>query len=91
VTDRHPPLDDRERGLMCWLAIRTIAAQTGDSTQATADVLDEFAGEGRVAIWRNGTDAYLTVRDDAGQDHAIVHVERAWLTVAAHRADPAMN
>lgn len=87
----HPPLDDRERDLLAYLAIRTICAQTGDSEQAIADVLDEMTGDGLVSIYRNSSDAYLTVRDGAGQDRVIVHAQRAWLHFAAHRADPAMN
>ncbi len=92
-TDVHPPLDDRERSLMCWLAIRTICAQTGEGEQAIADVLDEFAADGLVAIYRNGTDAYLCVRDGEGEDHVIVHCERDWLSWMAHRPTgaPAMN
>jgi hypothetical protein len=86
MTDRHPPLDDRERGLLCYLAVQVIAAQTGDPEDAVAGVLDEFAADGQVAIWRDQTDAVLTV---CGR--VIVHAQRAWLHVAAHRADPAMN
>jgi hypothetical protein len=89
----HPPLDDRERGLLAYLAIRTICAQTGDSEQATADVLDEFAADGLVSIYRNATDCYLCVRDQDGEDHVIVHAERDWLSWMAHRPTgaPAMN
>jgi len=88
----HSPLDDPERSLMCHLAIEVIAGQTGDSMDAIAEVLDEFAAAGLVVIWRNATDAYLCVRDQEGQDHVIVHTERQWLRMMAHRpADPAMN
>ncbi len=88
MTDRHPPLDDRERDLLLYLAIRTICAQTGDPPEAIADVLDEFCADGLVGIARNATDAVLTV---CGR--VIVHAERDWLAWMAHRptADPAMN
>lgn len=85
-------MDDPERSLMCHLAIEVIAGQTGDSMDAIAEVLDEFAAAGLVSIYRNATDAYLCVRDQEGQDHVIVHTERQWLRMMAHRpADPAMN
>jgi hypothetical protein len=77
---------------MCHLAIEVIAGQTGEGMDAIAEVLDELAGRGLVSIYRNGTDAFLCVRDQVGEDHVIVHAERQWLRFQAHRpADPALN
>jgi len=39
-------LTDRERSLLCYLAVLTVAAQMGWDEQRTADALDELAGRG---------------------------------------------
>jgi len=86
-TDVHPPLDDHERSLLCHLAVQVVAAQTGEGFDDTAAALDALAAEGQIAIWRDGTDAVLTICDQV-----IVHAERDWLRFMAHRpADPALN
>ena len=46
-------LTDAERSLLLYLAIRTVAAQTGGDMEAAADALDHFAADGRTLItWR---------------------------------------
>jgi len=79
-------LTDRERSLLIYLAIRTIATQTGADTRDAADALDHFAARGEVAIRGQGADVYVVV---AG--HVIVHAERAWLRAMSQSGNPRNN
>ena len=72
-------LTDRERSLLCYLAVRTIASQTGADEQTAADALDQLAAEGRVAISGDRHDIYLVA---AG--NSIVHAARDWLRYMAY-------
>jgi hypothetical protein len=79
-------LTDPERSLLLYLAIRTIAAQTGADLRTAAEALDRFAAQGRSVIRGDRLDVYLVV---AG--HVIVHAERIWLRAMAHRGAASLN
>jgi hypothetical protein len=78
------PLPDRERSLLAYLAVMTVATQAGCDEQTAADALDELAGQGKVAIWWDEERAILSA---AGHD--LVVAERVWLRL--HANDPALN
>jgi hypothetical protein len=80
----HRPLPDREKSLLAYLAVLTVATQAGCDEQTAADALDELAGRGKVAIWWDNQHAILTA---AGHD--LVVAERLWLR--HHASDPALN
>jgi hypothetical protein len=81
---RFPPLPDRERSLLAYLAVLTVATQAGCTEQEAADALDELAGRGKVAIWWDDRAAVLVVNG-----HDIAAADRLWLKLRAN--DPALN
>jgi hypothetical protein len=78
------PLPDREKALLSWLAVMTVATQAGCSEQEAADALDELAGRGQARLYWDDQHAVLNV---AGHD--LVVAERVWLRL--HANDPALN
>jgi hypothetical protein len=79
-----PPLSEREKSLLSYLAVQAVAAQTGHTEEEASDALDELAGRGLAAIYWDDQLAILTV-----DGHDLVAADRDWLRLRAH--DPAMN
>jgi hypothetical protein len=89
ATDRpvafNRPLDEREKSLLCYLAIGVVANHIGggeQACQAAADALDEFAGQGRGVVEWTATDCWLVVATNP-----LVHATREWLSFHAHAPD----
>jgi hypothetical protein len=80
----RPPLPDREKSLLAYLAVMTVATQAGCDEQTAADALDELAARGKVAIWWDDRRAILSA-----SGHDLVVAERMWLR--HHASDPALN
>jgi hypothetical protein len=78
-----PWLTERQRSLLCWLAIRTVAGQLGCTEEAASDALDELADRGEVRLRGDDRNVWLLVGDNP-----IVHSTRGWL---AGHVDPSAN
>jgi hypothetical protein len=78
-----PWLTERQRSLLCWLAIRTVAVQLGCTEEAASDALDELADRGEVRLRGDDRNVWLLVGDNP-----IVHSTRGWL---AGHVDPSAN
>jgi hypothetical protein len=76
------PLDEQEKSLLCWLAVQTVAMQTGRGEQDAADALDTLAGEGEAVTKADARDAFLVA---AG--HPLVHITREALAFYAHAGE----
>jgi hypothetical protein len=84
VSGRRRPLPEREKSLLAYLAVMTVATQAGCDEQTAADALDELAGQGKVAIWWDEERAILVA-----SGHDLVVAERVWLRL--HAARPSLN
>lgn len=82
MTAINRPLNDDERRLMCWLAIRVVMDQTGISVQQAADVLDTFTETGKAVLVGDDSEVQLLV---AGQ--SLVRADRDWLAFQASFGD----
>lgn len=78
-----PWLTERQRSLLCWLAIRTVVDQTGCTEQTAADALDWAAERGEIVLLGDDRNAWVLV---AGMP--LVHSTRGWL---AGHIDPSAN
>jgi hypothetical protein len=74
------PLDEAEKSLLLWLAIRTIASQFDSDDATAAAALDQFADEGRSLMRWDDENAWLSVAEKS-----IVHARRDWLYFHSHR------
>jgi hypothetical protein len=78
-----PWLTERQRSLLCWLAIQTVAGQLGCTAEAASDALDDMADRGEIVLRGDDRNVWMLA---AG--HPIVHSTRGWL---AGHIDPSAN
>jgi hypothetical protein len=76
-------LTDRERSLLCYLAIRSVVENFGISEQEAADHLDEGARREMVHIRGDQQHAMVTFDTDSGST-VLVKAERVALRQVAH-------
>jgi hypothetical protein len=67
-------LSERERHLLAYLGVVSVADQTGADEQTCADALDDAAGRGEARADTDGHNVWLTVCG-----HVLVHTTRSWL------------
>ncbi|RUP28758.1 MAG: hypothetical protein EKK51_22540 [Mycolicibacterium sp.] len=72
------PLTDDERSLIGHLAAAVLSQQTGSTIEVAADVLGQFADEGKMMLRGDAYDAYLEVNGKV-----LVHVTREFLAFFA--------
>lgn len=75
MTEINRPLTDRERNVMCQLAIESVAQQTGRDRETVADELDEM----ELRLRADTRDAYLVA-----DGKTLVHITREDLALAAN-------
>ncbi len=78
-----PWLTERQRSLLCWLAIRVLVDQIGCTEETAAEALDELAGRGEVRLRGDDRNVWLLA---CGKP--LVHSTRGWL---AGHVDPSAN
>jgi hypothetical protein len=74
---------DLERSLMCWLAIQTLAAQTGCTEETAVDVLERITATGDMKVYWDDADVWLSA-----YGHPLVHADRDWLAMTALSGAP---
>jgi hypothetical protein len=76
-------LTDRERSLLCYLAVRSVAENLGISEEEAADHLDEGARREMVHIRGDQQHAMVTFDTDSGST-VLVDAQRVALRRLAH-------
>jgi len=81
-----PPsgLTDRERSLLVYLAVKSVAENRHCSEQAAADLLDDAAGRGDMHIRGDQRRSYVTYGDPAAGGLVLVAAELVVLRQLAH-------